>query len=216
MLFLVQVLVLLPLLDEDEEPELELEPELGAEPSAGELEPEPLAGEVEPEELEEPEPEEELEPEFLPEVGADAGIDVGDEPFFVVAAPLVLVLAGVVLTVWAPPVAVTGEPTGVPVWVGLSPVYANTGSMNGGVTGSTPLVARPFSWTTGLSPGSEGRVPVVISSTPWVMRQVPPDVKVKKPAVEQQVGSPKAALVHWHLLRTLSKTPCSQPKIKSA
>jgi len=67
------------------------------------------------------------------EVGTDpASVDVA--PFAVVSAPFVLVALAEELTagalvlapaadvVAAPPVTVTGEPTGVPVWVGLSPV----------------------------------------------------------------------------------------------
>jgi hypothetical protein len=88
--------------------------------------------------------------------------------------------------------------------------------MNGGVTGATRLVATPLRGTTGLFPGSAESVPVVISSMPLVIRQFPPCSKSKYPAVEQQVGSPNAALVHWHLFTTWSKTPLSHPKRKSA
>jgi hypothetical protein len=238
--------VSLPLAGLEFEPEPELEPlpgvpELAPEPVLGELEPEPTAGGVEPEpwlgEPEEPEPElePELEPEPLPdepepEVGADAGTEVDVAPLSVVPAPFELVALAVelaaaevvvvpaagVLVAAPPPVTVTGEPMGSPVWVGLSPVYAYTGEIRAGVTGATRFAAWPFRGTTGLLPGSAGMVPVVISSTPLVMRQFPPCVKVKKPAVEQQVGSPKAALVHWHLLTTWSRMPFSQPIMKSA
>jgi hypothetical protein len=205
-----------PLLDDPEEPE----------PEPEEPDPEPLLGELEPEPpLDDPEPEPELEPEPWPgdpepEVGADTGTNVDVAPFFVVPAPfvllaltgeleltatgvlvlpaadvLVLPAAGVLVAAPAP-VAVTGGPTGSPIWVELSPVYTYTGERSAGVTGATRFVDRPLSGTTGLFPGSAGRVPVAISSTPLVMRQVPPFLKVKYPAVEQQVGSPKAALVH--------------------
>jgi hypothetical protein len=199
-----------------------------------ELEPEPLeAPEPEGEAGAEPEPDPEPEPEVGPEAGAVVAVFVVVLPL-VVVAPFVDVLvevaafvdvvftvvtevevaASVVLVVPAPPVAVTACPTALPVCVGLSPVYAYTGSIKAGVTGETRLEARPLSGTTGLLPGRVARVPVVVSSMAFVRRQFPPCWKVKIPASEQQVGSPNS--LQWHLSTTFCKTPAFQPIMKSA